>query len=149
VFFIIFITLLLLFHHHFYPNSAQKSKIYCSYALPALFLTNNNKRGTTMSDQKEIKIDIYPTVFAELNAANNLPADHETKSVIVKRLKHGHLRNLQRMNEEDQIHFLMSTLTGLSQADLDELDVEDSAKLSETIFGFMKRYAQIAKEMAR
>ena len=102
-----------------------------------------------MSTQNEIVIEIFPTVFPQLNAKSNLPADHETTSVSVKRLKHGHLRNLQRMNEEDQIHFLMSTLTGLSQADIDELDVEDSAKLSETIFSFMKRYAQIAKEMAR
>ena len=67
----------------------------------------------------------------------------------VKRLKHGHLRSVQRKNNEDQLHFLMTELTGLSQADLDELDVEDSAKLSEAIFGFMRRYAQIAKEMAR
>tara|TARA_R110000868_G_scaffold78286_11_gene223650 strand:- start:395 stop:703 length:309 start_codon:yes stop_codon:yes gene_type:complete len=102
-----------------------------------------------MSDNREVTIEIFPTVFPQLNAKNNLPADHETTSVVVKRLKHGHLRNLQRMGEEEQIHFLMGELTGLSQSDLDELDVEDSAKLSEAIFGFMKRYAQIAKEMAR
>ena len=101
-----------------------------------------------MSEQNEITIEIIPTIFSQFNAKNNLPADHKTSALTVKRLKHGHLRNMQKMNEADQIHFLMSQLTGLQQSDLDELDVEDSAKLSEVIFGFMRRYAQIAKEMA-
>jgi len=100
-------------------------------------------------NDNEVTIEIIPTVFPQLNEKSNLPAEHKTSSISVKRLKHGHLRNMQRMNEGDQIHYLMSQLTGLSQTDLDELDVEDSAKLSETIFGFMRRYAQIAKEMAR
>lgn len=102
-----------------------------------------------MSEHNTITLEIVPTVFPVFNKKANLPADHTTAALTVKRLKHGHLRSMQRMNEEDQIHFLMTQLTGLDQADLDELDVEDSAKLSEVIFGFMKRYAQIAKEMAR
>jgi hypothetical protein len=102
-----------------------------------------------MSKQEDIKIEIIPTVFPQFNAKNNLAADHETTTLTVNRLKHGHLRNMQRLGEGDQIHFLMTQLTGLSQSDLDELDVEDSAKLSEVIFGFMRRFAQIAKEMAR
>lgn len=102
-----------------------------------------------MNNQTDIAIEIIPTIFPQLNMKNNFPADHQTTSISVKRLKHGHLRNLQRMDEGEQIHFLMSTLTGLTQSDLDELDVEDSAKLSEVIFGFMRRYAQIAKEMSR
>lgn len=102
-----------------------------------------------MSQQQDITIEIIPTVFAQYNAKNNLPADHKTTTLVVNRLKHGHLRSMQKLSEGDQIHFLMSQLTGLSQSDLDELDVEDSAKLSEVIFGFMRRFAQIAKEMAR
>lgn len=102
-----------------------------------------------MSEQKDIVIEIFPTIFPQFNAKNSLAADHKTTSVTVKRLKHGHLRSVQRKNNEDQLHFLMTELTGLSQGDLDELDVEDSAKLSEVIFGFMSRYAQIAKQMAR
>jgi hypothetical protein len=96
-----------------------------------------------------ITLEIMPTVFPQLNTKNKLPADHQTTSLSIKRLKHGHLRIMQKRHEEDQIHFLMTELTGLSQSDLDELDVEDSAKLSEVIFGFMRRFAQIAKEMSR
>ena len=102
-----------------------------------------------MSEHNEIVIDILPTVFPQHNAKNNLPPEHKTAALTVKRLKHGHLRTMQRQNEADQIHYLMAQLTGLAPTDLDELDVEDSAKLSEVIFGFMRRFAEIAKEMAR
>ncbi len=102
-----------------------------------------------MTTQNTIALEIMPTVFPQYNLSNNLPNQHETTSLQVKRLKHGHLRSMQRLNEEDQIHFLMTELTGLSQTDLDELDAEDSAKLSEVIFGFMRRFAQVAKEMAK
>ena len=102
-----------------------------------------------MQEHNEVKIEIIPTAFSQFNAKNSLPSDHKTECLTVKRLKHGHLRSMQKMKEEDQIHFLMTQLTGLSETDLDELDVEDSAKLSEVIFGFMRRYAQIAKELAR
>ena len=37
--------------------------------------------------------------FPQLNAKANLPAEHKTSLISVKRLKHGHLRNMQRMNE--------------------------------------------------
>lgn len=102
-----------------------------------------------MMSQNVVHLDITPTIFVQYNKKANLPTDHLTSALTVQRLKHGHLRSMQRMDEGEQIHFLMSALTGLDQADLDELDIEDSAKLSEIIFGFMKRYAQIAKEMSR
>ena len=100
-----------------------------------------------MNQQKDVTIEIIPTVFPQHNSKNNLAADHETKSITIKRLKHGHLRAMQKLNERDQIHYLMSQLTGLSQVDLDELDVDDSAKISKIIFGFMRGFAQAAKEM--
>lgn len=102
-----------------------------------------------MTEQNTVTLDIMPTIFPMHNASQKLPADFLTTKLTIKRLKHGHLRNMQRLDENEQIHFLMTELTGLSQSDLDELDAEDSAKLSEVIFGFMRRFAQIAKEMAR
>src|SRR5688572_4638861 len=101
-----------------------------------------------MSQQQDIVIiEIIPTIFPEYNAKNNFPPDHKSTKLSVKRLKHGHLREMQRLNQSEQIHYLMSELTGLSQADLDELDADDSAKLSQVIFGFMKRFAEMAKNM--
>jgi len=102
-----------------------------------------------MNTQNTITLEILPTVFPQHNLSNNLSNNHETTTLQVKRLKHGHLRAMQRLNEDEQIHFLMTELTGLSQTDLDELDAEDSAKLSEIIFNFMRRFAQVAKEMAK
>jgi hypothetical protein len=98
--------------------------------------------------QDHVAVEIFPTTFPEYNVKNNLPTEHKLANLNVKRLKHGHLRAMQRLGEQDQIHFLMSELTGLSQTDLDELDAEDSAKLSEVIFSFMQRFAKMARDMA-
>lgn len=100
-----------------------------------------------MNKANDVTVEIIPTIFPDHNKKNQLPADHEITTITVKRLKHGHLRAMQKLNERDQIHYLMSELTGLSQSDLDELDADDSAKLSEVIFGFMKRFSQIAKNI--
>lgn len=100
------------------------------------------------TNDKNVSVEIIPTIFPNFNAKNNFAKDHTTSSLTIARLKHGHLRAMQKMKETDHIHYLMAQLTGLSQDDLDELDAEDSAKLSEVIFSFMKGYAKIAKDMA-
>ena len=103
-----------------------------------------------MSEVKEpIVLKIAPTVFPDLNTKKGLEADQETSEIIVQRMKHKHIRQMQSMSEQKQIHYIMSELTGLSQKDIDELDIEDSAALSEIIFGFMKKYANIAKDLMR
>lgn len=101
-----------------------------------------------LSEKSSVTLQINPTVFEDFNKKNGLAADHVTTQIIVERMKHKHIRVMQAMKEADQIHYIMSQLTGLSQADLDELDAEDSAALSEIIFGFMKKYAMMAREMA-
>lgn len=94
-----------------------------------------------------IVLDIMPTVFPDLNKKLGYEADHETTKVTVQRMKHKHIRQMQTMSESKQMHFIMTELTGLSANDIDELDAEDSAALSEVIFGFMKKFAAIAKQM--
>ena len=91
-------------------------------------------------------LEITPTAFPDLNKKLQQTPDHETTEIVVQRMKHKHIRLMQTMSEAEQIQYIMSQLTGLSDADLDELDAEDSAALSEIIFGYMKRYAQLAKE---
>ena len=94
-------------------------------------------------------IHIIPTIFPHHNSKNNLPPDHQTASLTLSRLKHGHLRAMQKLEAMDQMQFLMSQLTGLNSVDLDELDMQDSAKLTEIIYGHMKRFAELAREMER
>ncbi len=89
----------------------------------------------------------YPGIFKDLNAKKGMPDNHETSELEVERMKHKHFRKLQTIPEEEHIHYIMRELTGLSDSDLDELDAEDSAALSELIFNFMKRYSEIARKL--
>jgi len=101
-----------------------------------------------MSTKKHepITLDITPTIFPELNKKLQQDPQHETTVITVARMKHKHIRLMQDMSEAKQIQFIMAELTGLNEIDLDELDAEDSAALSEIIFGFMRKYAELAKE---
>jgi len=103
-----------------------------------------------MSEAKSnvVKLQLqYPTVFKDLNAKQGVPPDHVTEELEVSRMKHKHFRKLQSIPEEEHIHYIMRELTGLSDRDLDELDAEDSAALSELIFNFMQRYSEIAQKL--
>ncbi len=104
------------------------------------------------TERKEVKDHIvlelaFPTVFPKYNSAKGFAPDHITDKLTVQRMKHKHFRKLQTMREEQQLHYLMGELTGLSQDDIDELDAEDSAALSEILFGFMKKYAEISHKI--
>lgn len=101
-----------------------------------------------MEKDREVLLELgIPTAFPDYNKAHGLSEEHETKTLKVQRMKHKHFRKMQSMPEAKQIHYIMGELTGLSQNDIDELDAEDSAALSEVIFSFMKKYADIAKQM--
>lgn len=98
-----------------------------------------------MTEKRTITLTlVVPTVFPKFNTRNHLDADHLTTSLEVSRMKHKHFRKMQTMPEAQQIHYIMSELTGLASDDIDELDAEDSAGLSKIIFGFMKGYADIS-----
>ena len=101
---------------------------------------------TEVKDHVVLKL-AYPTVFPKLNHAKGFTPDYVTHELIVQRMKHKHFRKLQNMREDQQLHYLMGELTGLSQDDIDELDAEDSATLSEILFGFMKKYAEISHKI--
>lgn len=92
-------------------------------------------------------IEIQPTIFPQHNLQNHLSPDHKTTSLTLSRLKHGHLRSMQKLETMDQMQFLMSQLTGLQPIDLDELDIQDSAKITKIIYKIMKEFAELAKEM--
>jgi hypothetical protein len=102
----------------------------------------------TQTQGNMVKLQLkYPTVFKDLNAKKGNPPDHVTEELEVSRMKHKHFRKLQSIPEEEHIHYIMRELTGLSDRDLDELDAEDSAELSELIFNFMRRYSEIAQRL--
>lgn len=90
-----------------------------------------------------------PVILADYNKARELPADHETSEIEVKRLKYKHVRELQSVAEADQMHVAILKLTGLSEADLDELDAEDVAEITGIVFGFMKKFMKLAGSMMK
>ena len=98
--------------------------------------------------KQNVVLEIMPTVFPDLNKQLNQTDDHETVEIAVQRMKHKHIRVMQSMSEDKQMHYILSELTGLSSRDLDELDAEDSAALTEVILGYIKKFAKLAQKMS-
>lgn len=88
-----------------------------------------------------------PTVFADLNAKQELDADHARSEVQVSRLKFKTFRAMSALPEERQMMFAISELTGLSENDIDELYTEDAAAITQQIIGFMQSFIDITKRM--
>lgn len=100
---------------------------------------------TNRKDPVELEL-VVPTAFPSLNRTLGQDEDTEHTHITVQRMKHKHFRKMQTLSENKQIHYIMSELTGLCDEDLDELDAEDSAAITEIIVGYLKRYAELAQK---
>ncbi|MHB1948498.1 MAG: hypothetical protein ACYCQI_10345 [Gammaproteobacteria bacterium] len=87
------------------------------------------------------------TVFPDLNKAEGKEADYARDSVSVSRLKYKHFRQMQHLDDAQQMQYAISALTGLTEADMDELYAEDAAEITSVIYGFMQKYLNLAKKM--
>lgn len=103
--------------------------------------------NTTVKKAIEIQLTV-PTVFPDFNKLYNHQINHESLSIFVQPMKHKHFRKMETLPEPKKIHYLMQELTGLTQNDLDELDIDDSAELTKVIIGYMKKFVELAKEIA-
>lgn len=92
---------------------------------------------------------IVPTILKDFNAAHNLPEAHETTQIKVQRLKYKHFRGLQTVSEQDQMHYAIMKLTGLTEDDLDELDAEDVAEITSIVYSFMEKFMKLAGKMMK
>ncbi len=90
-----------------------------------------------------------PTVFADLNKAEEKEANFERSEIAVKPLKYKHFRSVMQFPEADQMHHLMMVLTGLSEDDLGELCPGDAAIVSGMVFDSMKEYMQLGKKIVQ
>lgn len=88
-----------------------------------------------------------PTVFPDLNKAEGKDAEFARETVAVSRLKFKHFKQMQHLQDSQQMQFAMSALTGLSENDIDELFAEDAAEITGVIYGFMQKYLALAKKM--
>lgn len=89
------------------------------------------------------------TAFPDLNAAEGKDVGFERDSLSLTSLKYKHFRAVAQKPDEDQMHYLMMQMTGLSDDDLGELLPGDAAKLSELVFDSMKEYMQLGQKIVK
>lgn len=92
---------------------------------------------------------VVPTILKDFNTVNNLPEAHATEEIKVQRLKYKHFRGLQAVPEQEQMHYAIMKLTGLTEDDLDELDAEDVAEITGVVYGFMEKFMKLAGKMMK
>ncbi len=89
-----------------------------------------------------------PTIFPDLNESEGADAQFAREVLTIHRLKFKHMKTLQKIDDEQQMIQLISKLTGLSEGDIDELYAEDAAEITAVVFGFMKKYIELAQKMS-
>ena len=99
-----------------------------------------------MSDKIKIQLS-HPTVFPDLNKKENRNENEKRDYIEIERMRYGHIKEMQSIPPEEQTHWAMKKLTGLSDNDIDQLFAEDAAEVTKTIFGFIEKYFTLAKEM--
>lgn len=88
-----------------------------------------------------------PTVFLDLNKSEGMDPEYTRDSIKISRLKYKHFKQMQHLEESQQMQHAISALTGLSENDIDELYAEDAAEITGVIYGFMQKYLVLAKKM--
>lgn len=89
------------------------------------------------------------TIFPDLNAKEQQSADHSRTTLNLQTLRYKHFRAVLQYPEQDQMHHLMLSMTGLTEDDLGELTPDDSAEISKIIFDAMKKYIQLGKTIVK
>lgn len=86
-----------------------------------------------------------PTIFPDLNKQENNGNDFARRELDLKSLKYKHFRAVLEKPEEQQMHYLMLEMTGLSEDDAGELTPNDAAELYKLIFESMKGYMELGQ----
>lgn len=89
----------------------------------------------------------HETIFPDLNKVEGKDEQFARSQLNIFPLKYKHIKSMVNLKEEEQMHSIMKTLTGLSDKDLDELHVEDIAELTGIIYEFMKKYVELSKKV--
>lgn len=90
-----------------------------------------------------------PTVFADLNKKEGKEMEFVRNELTLKGLKYKHFRSILSYPEEDQMHQLMLSITGLSDNDVGELTPNDAAEISHIIFDSMKKYMELGQKIMK
>lgn len=90
-----------------------------------------------------------PTLFPDFNQKNGNPSDFTVTELPLQALKYKHFREIAKFPEEDQMHRLMLSMTGLTENDIGELTPNDAAGISQIIFESMKKYFELGQKIIK
>lgn len=90
-----------------------------------------------------------PTVFVDLNQKEGKEPSFSRDTITLNTLKYKHFRSVLSHPEEDQMHQLMLSITGLSDNDLGELTPNDAAEVSHLVFNSMKKYLELGQKIIK
>jgi hypothetical protein len=90
-----------------------------------------------------------PTVFPDFNKKSGRDAAYAVTELQLHSLKYKHFREIAKFPEEDQMHRLMLSMTGLTEEDIGELTPNDAAGISQIIFESMKKYFELGQKIIR
>ena len=101
-----------------------------------------------MQEQNKVTVTLSaPTIFPDLNKSEGKEPDFARESIAVSRLKYKHFKQMNHLEDAQQMQHAISALTGLTENDIDELYAEDAAEITKVIYGFMQKYLALAKQM--
>jgi hypothetical protein len=87
------------------------------------------------------------TVFPDLNKSENREPTYARNAINISVLKYKNFREMQKLKEEDQMHYAIKALTGLTDRDVGELYADDAAELTGIVYGFMRKYVELGKKI--
>jgi hypothetical protein len=90
-----------------------------------------------------------PTIFPDLNEKEQRDPGFARNEIERVTLKYKHFRAVLKYPEEEQMHQLMMSITGLSDNDLGELTPDDAATISHAVFNSMKKYMDLGKTILK
>lgn len=90
-----------------------------------------------------------PTIFPDLNKKENRETNFVRNELPLSNLKYKHFRTVMNKPEEEQMHYLMLELTGLTDNDAGELTPNDAAELYHIIFNSMRKYMELGQKILR
>jgi len=96
----------------------------------------------------EIKLS-EPTIFPDLNRIEEKEPNYARTQLHLNNLKYKHFRSIVSYPEQDQMHHLMMSMTGLSEDDIGELSPGDAAEISGAVFEAMRKYMELGQKIAQ
>jgi hypothetical protein len=100
-----------------------------------------------MSEGNSVLNLSHETTFPDLNKNESKDANFARKTLTIGVLKYKNFREMQKLKEDDQMHYAIKTLTGLSDRDVGELYSDDAAELTGMVYNFMKKYVELGRKI--